>query len=53
MGLPRSILQTLIAKKLEHEIMVHCKANPSIRVIDAIAVVFNDERMRLGIKMSQ
>jgi hypothetical protein len=41
------------AKKLEHEIIVHCKANPSIRVIDAIAVVFKDERMRLGIKMAQ
>jgi hypothetical protein len=41
------------AKKLEHEIIVHCKANPGIRVIDAIAVVFKDERMRLGIKMAQ
>ena len=41
------------AKRLEHEIIVHCKANPGIRVIDAIAVVFKDERMRLGIKMAQ
>ena len=41
------------AKRLEHEIIVHCKANPRIRVIDAIAVVFKDERMRLGIKMAQ
>jgi hypothetical protein len=41
------------AKRLEHEIIVHCKANPDIRVIDAIAVVFKDERMRLGIKMAQ
>jgi len=41
------------AKKLEHEIIVHCQANPGIRVIDAIAVVFKDERMRLGIKMAQ
>ena len=39
------------AKSLEHEIIVHCKANPSIRIIDAIAVVFKDERARLGIKM--
>ncbi len=41
------------AKKLEHEIIAHCKANQGIRVIDAIAVVFNDERMRLGIKMAR
>ena len=41
------------AKRLEHEIIVHCKANPGIRVIDAIAVVFKDERMRLGIKMAK
>jgi hypothetical protein len=39
------------AKSLEHEIIVYCKANPSIRIIDAIAVVFKDERARLGIKM--
>ena len=41
------------ARKLEHEIIVHCKANPGIRVIDAIAIVFKDERMRLGIKMAE
>jgi hypothetical protein len=39
------------AKSLEHEIIVHCKANPRIRIIDAIAVVFKDERARLGIKL--
>ncbi len=39
------------AKRLEHEVIVHCKANPGIRVIDAIAVVFKDERMRLGVRM--
>jgi hypothetical protein len=39
------------AKRLEHEIIVHCKANRGIRVIDAIAVVFKDERARLGIRM--
>ena len=25
--------------RLEHEVIVHCKANPDIRVIDAIAVI--------------
>ena len=39
------------AKRLEHEIIVHCKANQGIRVIDAIAVVLKDERIRNGIQM--
>jgi hypothetical protein len=36
---------------VEHEVIMHCKANPGIRIIDAIAVVFKDERARLGIEM--
>ena len=39
------------AKDLEHEIIVYCKANRDRRIIEAIAVVFKDERARLGIKM--
>ena len=39
------------AKNLEHEIIVTCKGNPGIRIIDAIAIVFKDERARLGIQM--
>lgn len=39
------------AKRVEHELIVHCKANPNIRIIDAIAVIFKDERARLGIQM--
>jgi hypothetical protein len=30
---------------------VHCKANPDIRVIDAIAVILKDERVARGIEM--
>jgi HdeA/HdeB family len=37
--------------RLEHEVIVHCKANPQIRVIDAIAVVLKDERIATGIEM--
>jgi hypothetical protein len=37
--------------RLEHEVIVHCKANPGIRVIDAIAVVLKDERVARGIEM--
>ena len=39
------------AKDLEHQIIVTCKGNPNIRIIDAIAIVFKDERARLGIQM--
>jgi hypothetical protein len=39
------------AKETEHEVIVYCKANPGVRIIDAIAVVFKDERARLGIEM--
>ena len=37
--------------RLEHEVIVHCKANPGIRVIDAIALVLKDERVARGIEM--
>jgi hypothetical protein len=39
------------AKRLESELIDYCKANPGLRIIDAIAVIFKDERARLGIKM--
>ena len=38
-------------KVVEHEVIVYCKANPGQRIIDAIAVVFKDERARMGIEM--
>jgi hypothetical protein len=38
-------------KETEHEVILYCEANPGIRIIDAIAVVFKDERARLGIEM--
>jgi len=39
------------SRELEHETIVYCKANQGIRVIDAIAVVLKDERIRNGIEM--
>jgi hypothetical protein len=39
------------AKRLEHEVIVYCKANLGIRIIDAMAVIFKDERIREGIRM--
>ena len=41
------------AKALEHEVIVHCKANPGKKVIEAIDVVFKDYRTDQGIKMKK
>jgi hypothetical protein len=38
-------------KEMEHEVILYCKAHQDIKIIDAIAVVFKDERARLGIEM--
>ena len=38
-------------KVVEHEVIVYCKANPEKKIIEAIAVVFKDERAKLGIHM--
>src|SRR5690349_16290503 len=40
------------AREAEHEVIVYCKANPEIRVIKAIDIVFKDMRKRLGIIVS-
>ena len=39
------------AKRLEHEVILYCKANQGIRIIDAMAVIFKDERVRHGIQL--
>jgi hypothetical protein len=41
------------AKSLEHQIIVHCKANPDKKVIEAIATVFNAYRDARGIKLKE
>jgi HdeA/HdeB family len=38
-------------KETEHEVILYCEAHPGIRIIDAIAVIFKDERAKLGIEM--
>ena len=38
-------------KELEHEVILYCKAHQDIRIIDAIAVILKDERIRAGIEM--
>ena len=37
-------------RELEHEVIVYCKANPQLRIIDAIAIIFKDERIRRGVE---
>jgi HdeA/HdeB family protein len=39
------------SKEAEHEVIVYCKANPDQLIIEAMAVVFKDMRVRLGIEM--
>jgi hypothetical protein len=39
------------SKELEHEVIVYCKANRGLKIIEAIAVIFKDERIKLGIEM--
>ncbi len=51
-GLARKhLLNIKRGKELEHEVIVYCKANPSKKIIEAIAVVFKDARAAAGIKM--
>jgi len=40
------------AKELEHEVIVHCKANQDKKVIQAIDVVFKKYRSDRGIKVN-
>lgn len=49
----KHMMQVDRAKSLEHEVIVHCKANPGKKVIEAIDVVFKNYRAEQGIKMKQ
>lgn len=47
----KHVMQVARAKALQHEVIVHCKANPGKKIIEAIGVVFKDYRAEQGIKM--
>jgi hypothetical protein len=49
----KHVMQVTRARALQHEVIVHCKANPGKKVIEAIDVVFKDYRSERGIKMKQ
>jgi hypothetical protein len=36
-------------KELEHEVIVYCKANPQIQIIEAIDVLLKQERFSIGL----
>lgn len=38
------------SKELEHEVIVYCKANPQIRIIEAVGVLLKQERFMNGFK---
>ena len=49
----KHMMQVSRAKALQHEVIVHCKANPGKKVIEAIDVVFKDYRADQGIKLKK
>ena len=38
------------SKELEHEVILYCKANPQIRIIEAMDVMLKQERFMSGFK---
>src|SRR5712671_6490129 len=38
------------SKELEHEVIVYCKANPQIRIIEAMDVLLNQEKHKAAFK---
>lgn len=44
-------MDILKGKEAEHEVIVYCKANPEIKIIQAMDIVFKSMRERLGIKV--
>ncbi|TCR65392.1 HdeA/HdeB family chaperone [Bosea sp. BK604] len=38
-------------KVVEHEVIMYCKANPEKKIIEALAVIFKDERIKDGVQM--
>jgi hypothetical protein len=49
----KHVMQVTRARSLQQEVIVHCKANPGKKVIEAIDVVFKDYRTEQGIKLKQ
>jgi hypothetical protein len=44
-------MQFVRAKVLEHQVITYCKANRGKKIIEAMAVIFKDERIKNGIRL--
>jgi HdeA/HdeB family len=44
-------MDILKGKEVEHDVIVYCKAHPELKIIQAMEVVFNNMRERLGIEV--
>ena len=49
----KHVMQVARARALQHEVIVHCKANPDKKVIEAIDVVFKEYRNENNIKLKK
>lgn len=47
----KSEMHYVRAKLLEHQVITYCKANRGVKIIDAMAKIFKDERIKKGIRM--
>jgi hypothetical protein len=36
---------------VEHQVIEYCKANPGLKIIEAMAIIFKDDRVKAGIEM--
>ena len=48
----KSEMHYVRAKVLEHQVITYCKANPGVKIIEAMAKIFKDERIKKGIRMN-
>ena len=39
-------------KIVEHQLIEYCKAHQNLKIIEALAIIFKDDRAKLGIKMA-
>jgi hypothetical protein len=47
----KSEMHYVRAKVLEHQVITYCKSNRNVKIIEAMAKIFKDERIKKGIRM--
>ncbi len=48
----KSEMHYVRAKVLEHQVITYCKANRGEKIIEAMAKIFKDDRIKKGIRMN-